>query len=66
MFQVTQFGDALFPFGNEGLELGKFHRVLALFPFAETEEVGPVGRPPTVEEELVLFADGGAQRLVGS
>src|SRR5438132_10086483 len=61
MRQVAQFGDARFPLGDERIELGKLDGVLALFPFAETEEVRPVRRPPAVEEEFVLLADGGVQ-----
>ena len=61
MFQVAQSGDARFPLGNERIELGNLDGVLALFLFAETEQVSPVRRTPTVEEEFVLFADGGVQ-----
>src|SRR5580765_1016138 len=63
MFQVAQFGNARFPLGNERIESRKLDGVLALFPFAEPEKVGPVRRSPTVEEEFVLFADGGIQVL---
>src|SRR2546425_8298867 len=63
MFQVAQFGDALLPFLDERIELGNLDGVLALFLFAETEKVSPVRRSPTVEEEFVLFANGGAQNL---
>src|SRR5437660_2524244 len=64
VFQVAQSGDALLPFLDERIELGNLDGVLALFLFAETEQVSPVRRTPTVEEEFVLFADGGAQRVV--
>src|SRR5205809_4212322 len=63
MFQVAQVGDARFPLGNERIEFGNLDGVLALFLFAKTEKIRPVSRSPTVEEEFVLFADGGAQNL---
>ena len=64
MFQVTQLRDSHFPFRDERVELGNLDGVLALFLFAKPEEVSPVFGAPTMEEEFVLFADGGAERLI--
>ena len=59
--QHAEFGDFGFGLGDQGVELGDFDRVVALFVFAESEQVGEVLRPPAVEVELVLVTDGAAQ-----
>ena len=64
MFQVTQPGNTPLPFGDERVELGNLDGVLTLLLFAKPEEISPVLRTPAMEEEFVLFADGGAERLI--
>src|SRR5689334_13843833 len=46
---------------QESVELRDFLRVLALFVFAEREQMGVSFRTPVMEEEFVFFQDGLAQ-----
>src|SRR5258706_7839787 len=47
--------DLAFLLCHQGIELGKFHSVAALFFFAEAENVGFVLRAPAVEIEAVFL-----------
>ena len=62
MFRRAKAGDPGVPLGDHRIELRNLDTVAALLVFAEAEEVGPVGRAPAVEKQLILVLDGRAEQ----
>ena len=62
LFGRTQTGDLGVPLGDHRIELRNLDTIAPLLVLAEAEEVGPVGRAPAVEKQLILVLDGRAEQ----